>query len=204
MKETKETIIAVSLDLFSQKGYSAVSIRDICREVGIKESSVYYHFKNKQAIFDEILSGFQQKAAQMMDCFTSAMTGNWQPSGENFYMEVCRRFFEDYLMEDFCNKVMRLMLIEQHHNEHVKKIYDHWMFTEPLAFQSSIFRMLMDQGMLPEGNSEYIAVRYYAPVFFFAQKWLLSGPLTDENKNAFRKDAYQHIQYFFSDLGGAK
>ena len=52
MNTTKERILDVSLELFSQRGYSAVSIRDICKGVGIKESSVYYHFENKQNIFD--------------------------------------------------------------------------------------------------------------------------------------------------------
>ena len=46
MNYTKQQIFEVSLDLFSKKGYSAVSIRDICKYVQIKESSIYYHFKN--------------------------------------------------------------------------------------------------------------------------------------------------------------
>lgn len=204
MNETKEKILAVSLDLFSRKGYSAVSIRDICREVGIKESSVYYHFKNKQAIFDEIFSRFQQKANDMMGRLTAAMAADRHTENENFYTKVCNCFFEDYLMEDFCNKVMRLMLIEQHNNETVKELYASWMFTKPVEFQSRIFAVLMDRGMLPKADPEYAAIRYYGPIFFFAQKWLLCGPLSIENKNAFRKDAYRHIQYFFSELGGAK
>ena len=51
MNDTKQRILDVSLELFSQNGFSAVSIRDICRQVQIKESSVYYYFKSKQAIF---------------------------------------------------------------------------------------------------------------------------------------------------------
>ncbi|MDP3065263.1 MAG: helix-turn-helix domain-containing protein [Methanobacteriaceae archaeon] len=34
-KPTKEIILDVSLDLFSQKGFNAVSVREIPREVGI-------------------------------------------------------------------------------------------------------------------------------------------------------------------------
>jgi antitoxin component of RelBE/YafQ-DinJ toxin-antitoxin module len=47
-------------------GFSAVSIRDICGKVEIKESSVYYHYKNKQAILDAILQLFTDRADQMM------------------------------------------------------------------------------------------------------------------------------------------
>ena len=35
MNDTKQRILDVSLELFSQNGFSAVSIRDICRQVQI-------------------------------------------------------------------------------------------------------------------------------------------------------------------------
>ena len=38
MGDTKQKILEVSLDLFSQKGFSAVSIRDICAQVKIKKA----------------------------------------------------------------------------------------------------------------------------------------------------------------------
>jgi AcrR family transcriptional regulator len=52
---TRETIIREALNLFSVKGYDAVSLRDIASRVGIKESSLYNHFKNKQDLFDSIV-----------------------------------------------------------------------------------------------------------------------------------------------------
>lgn len=200
MNETKERILGVSLDLFSQRGYSAVSIRDICKEVGIKESSIYYHFKNKQAIFDELLCRFQKRATDMMTHLTSLMTDECKHFGDDYYMEVCNHFFEDYLMDEFCNKIMRLMWIEQFNNKEVKQAYEYWMFTEPLKFQSRVFQMLMEIGLIKKTDSEYIAIKYYSPIFFFAQKWLFSGKLSDENKNAFRKDAFRHIKLFFSEM----
>lgn len=202
MNETKERILGVSLDLFSQRGYSAVSIRDICKEVGIKESSIYYHFKNKQAVFEELLNRFQKKADSMMNHLTSLLTQDCSHLGNHFYLEVCNYYFEDYLMDEFCNKVMRLMWIEQFNNKEVKQAYDYWMFTEPLKFQSKVFQMLMEIGLIKKTDSEYIAIKYYSPIFFFAQKWLFSGKLSDENKNAFRKDAYRHIELFFSEMEG--
>ena len=202
MTETKERILDVSLDLFSQKGYSAVSIRDICKHVKIKESSVYYHFKNKQAIFDELLCRFQITADAMMEQLEASLTADQKQLGDEFYMSICDRYFENYLMDDFCNKVMRLMLIEQLNNENVKRMYDYWMFIKPLEFQSKIFQTLMKIGLIAKSDSEYISIKYYTPIFFFAQKWLFSGELSEENKSSFRKEAYKHIQLFFSEIGG--
>ena len=57
---TKEKIMDVALHMFSERGYEAVSIRDICGEVGIKESTLYYHFKNKMDILDSLIAKFKE------------------------------------------------------------------------------------------------------------------------------------------------
>jgi AcrR family transcriptional regulator len=52
---TKERILNISLELFSKHGFSGVSVRDIAKKVGVRESALYKHFKNKQDIFDSII-----------------------------------------------------------------------------------------------------------------------------------------------------
>lgn len=51
---TKEIIFQKALFLFSQKGYYASSIRNICAEVGIKESSFYNHYISKNHLLEDI------------------------------------------------------------------------------------------------------------------------------------------------------
>ncbi len=203
MGETKQRILDVSLELFSERGFSGVSIRDICKLVQIKESSVYYHFKNKQDILDALLLRFQKKAAGMMERLESALQAPPTVLEEGAFFAVCNSFFEEYLMDEFCNKMLRLMMIEGFHNEKVRKIYDHWAFSEPLRFQSSVFALLGQVEAISKKDSQYLAVSYYAPIYLYAQKWLFSGELSEDNKNAFRAAAYKHIQMFFAEMGGS-
>jgi len=202
MRDTKRRILDVSLELFSQNGFSAVSIRDICKEVHIKESSVYYHFTNKQAILNELLNQFKRQATDMMRQLEQGLESGFDPIRNHLFQKVCDAFFENYLMDEFCNKIMRLLSIEQFSSGTVQKIYDYWMFEEPLKFQSKVFAVLINAGVLPPSNSEYLAIKYYAPIYFFAQRWLFSGTLSEERKNAFRTDVYSHIQFFFEEIGG--
>ena len=201
MSSTKEKILEISLDMFSKQGYTTVSIRDICKQVGIKESSVYYHFKNKQSIFDELLNRFAETAHGMMSQLENGLT-----DGQNSFSDgintIASCFFNQYLMDDFCNKVIRIMLIERFSNDDVHKLYQEWMLDKPLNFQSKIFSALISIGVIPNGDSEYLAIKYYSPIYFYAQKWLFSGELTEENKAAFRAAAYKHIQLFFMEIGG--
>ena len=55
---TKEKILQISIEKISKKGYDNVSIRSIAQDVGIKESSIYNHYKNKEDILDKILKKF--------------------------------------------------------------------------------------------------------------------------------------------------
>lgn len=45
--------------------------------------------------------------------------------------------------------------------------------------------------------SKYLAVKFYAPIYLFMQQRLFCGTLTDERKQAFRGNAYEHIHSFF-------
>ena len=48
--ETRDEILRVAIDLFTDSGFEGTSVRDIARAVGITQSSLYYHFANKDEI----------------------------------------------------------------------------------------------------------------------------------------------------------
>ncbi len=51
----KEEIIRVASRLFNEKGYKAVSMRDIAKAMDIKAASLYNHINGKQQILSEII-----------------------------------------------------------------------------------------------------------------------------------------------------
>lgn len=58
---TKELIFTKSIELFAQKSYNGTSIRNICKEVGIKESSFYNHFESKNQLLESIFDFFNKQ-----------------------------------------------------------------------------------------------------------------------------------------------
>ncbi|MDE7333571.1 MAG: TetR/AcrR family transcriptional regulator [Lachnospiraceae bacterium] len=202
MNETKQKILNAALDLFSQNGFSAVSIRDICKVVDIKESSVYYHFKNKQAILDELLQHFESIATDLMSQLEQALSTTQKTFEVNLFKKICDCFFEKYLMDEYCNKIMRLLSIEHFSNDEMQKIYDYWIFDKPLNFQTKVFSLLVSVGIIKTADSKYLAVKFYAPIYLFMQRWLFCGTLTDEHKQFFRENAYKHINNFFKEMAG--
>lgn len=62
---TKERIIEEALTLFAEKGYQGTSVKNIADAVGIKDSSLYKHYKSKQEIFDTIVQEMSFRMERM-------------------------------------------------------------------------------------------------------------------------------------------
>lgn len=58
---TREALFEVAKQVFSQKGYHATNVSDIVAAVGMAQGSFYNHFKNKRALFEELLQSFAGK-----------------------------------------------------------------------------------------------------------------------------------------------
>ena len=51
----KQELVDVALSLFKEKGYEAVSVRDILKEVNGHPGMFYYYFESKQEIYNEAM-----------------------------------------------------------------------------------------------------------------------------------------------------
>lgn len=52
--ETRQHILDVALRLFSQQGVSSTSLAQIAQAAGVTRGAIYWHFKNKSDLFNEI------------------------------------------------------------------------------------------------------------------------------------------------------
>lgn len=201
VQETKEKILSVALTLFAKQGFHAVSIRDICRVVQIKESSLYYHFTNKRALLVELQRRFERLSTQMMRQLDEALSQPCHLCPSSF-QQVSQIYFERYLMDPFCNQYLRVLEMEQNNSEEIRQVYTKWMIDEPLRFQGQVFAALLGQNAAPSPDCAYLAVQYYAPIYLYAHRYLLHGELTEERKEAFRQQAGKHVAQFYAAQGG--
>jgi len=62
----KDEIIQTSAILFQKKGYSAVTMRDIAKTMGIKAASLYNHINSKQEILSDIIISLAEQFTEQM------------------------------------------------------------------------------------------------------------------------------------------
>lgn len=74
VNEAKERLCLSAVKLFSKKGYSAASIREIIEDAGVTRPVLYYYFKNKEDLFTFLVeSQFEEMCADLdeiiaLDC----------------------------------------------------------------------------------------------------------------------------------------
>lgn len=123
-QETKERILEAATRLFSERGYNGVSVRDLARAVGIKESSLYNHFPGKDAIVSEIYETFRTRllsrtvTAEMVDSMLDAVGGTR-------YFTTVFRAYSEHMTEPSSVMIWRILVAEQFRDPRANKLYNH-------------------------------------------------------------------------------
>ena len=193
---TRDKIMDVALNMFSERGYEAVSIRDICGEVGIKESTLYYHFKNKKDILDSLVEKFRTHIEDLLSHVDEITENPSQKKGKNAdpsVQMVDSYMIDSYLFDPFCNLMLRLMMIEQFHNEELRELYEKTLFTDPYEIQMNIYKRLASAGMMPEEDVEWVVKESHSYMTMLTFKYLLNGDLTDKRKKAYCKEVHEYM-----------
>ena len=62
-----EEIISVACSLFSKKGYSATSLKEIADQVGLHKTSLFHYFRNKEEILMEVMDKGLREYVNVLD-----------------------------------------------------------------------------------------------------------------------------------------
>ncbi|WP_349670849.1 TetR/AcrR family transcriptional regulator [Lacrimispora sp.] len=194
---TKEIILEVALSLFSKKGYSGVSIRDISKEVGIKESSVYNHFKNKQEIFQTLCQYFINVTNEMALSYYKRISESATVTEKEF-LSFCKSYVNDYLMENKINKFICMLVIEQSVNEEVAKIYHEILFDKALEGQRQLFEWMIKIDFLKEMDLDELVMEYYAPIVYWFHRYLVINTISQDIKDIINQKITNHVERFLA------
>jgi AcrR family transcriptional regulator len=55
MRSGREAIVAAAIEVFARKGYAGASTREICAQAGVTKPVLYYHFRGKEHLYQELM-----------------------------------------------------------------------------------------------------------------------------------------------------
>ena len=184
--DTKKKILKKAVDLFYLHGFVKASIRDIVRAVGVTNSTVYIHFKNKDEILYNIIEGI---GSTLLDELQKANESHKDPVDclrEMIFRQVClikekKREIKIYMEEQYqLPTALRKQSLQQH-----RQIYD--------LYRQKILE-LEKMGLLKKINETTMAFSIFA-MMNWAYRWFNEkGDLSIEDV------AEDIIQIFFSGI----
>lgn len=169
-EDTRKKILAKALELFSQRGYDAVSVGDIAAAVGVKAPSLYNHFSGKRAIFDAIV----EAAAEQYEQDTAKISIHVQDASRDFSVfeeitedalfEKVRQIFAYSLHDETICRLRKMLTLEQFRSPELAALYSHRYVEHLVAYHAAIFRDLIAAGCIQDGDPEALALLYVAPI----------------------------------------
>lgn len=170
---TKEKITEAALTLFAEKGYKGTSVKNIADAVGIKDASLYNHFKSKQEIFESIVKLVLTHISGLSN--TLGMSGDskqdMQDTESNREMnpetlkELTREAFLFYLTDPYISKFWRIAQMEQYTNPQIYTIFREIFMDNAISYQEQLFKELMEQELFCRGDARAAAINFYAPIY---------------------------------------
>lgn len=167
MGNTKEEILLVSLHLFAQDGYEAVSVSQIAGELGITKGALYRHYQSKRDIFDHILARMEQGDGEQAESHDmpqerkeDAPETYQEPSFADF-MAYSRSMFAYWTEDDFASSFRKMLTLEQFRNAEMQELYQQYLVSGPVAYVKDLFESMKFDSALEK------AVQFYATMFFF-------------------------------------
>ncbi|MDO5111016.1 MAG: TetR/AcrR family transcriptional regulator [Clostridia bacterium] len=182
---TKERIVSEALTLFSRKGYKGTSVKDIAAAVGVKDSSLYKHFKSKQDILDAIMATIKDHIQRITESF-GLPTGTDYDGAAAFYatltqddlVALSNKIFLFYLKDDLLSKFWRMGSMEQFHNPQVYALFRRFFLEDSIQYQAALFSEMIRHHIFIAADPEVMAVSFYTPIFFLLSKY--AGLESDE------------------------
>jgi AcrR family transcriptional regulator len=191
---TKEKIFNTSLDLFSQRGFSGVSIREITREVGIKESSLYNHFSTKDDILESILTYFRNDFSKTLPPVDS-LDDILQKSSVEAFLKAGHRNFKHYMEDETGMKMWRILQVEQYRSPLAREIILEDFFKKTIEFLEIVFSKLMDLKKIRPLDPKVLAIEYQYPVFTLLTEYNILK-FDGKDTSVVESKLDQHIAFF--------
>lgn len=187
----KEKILRVSIDLFAQKGYSDVSMREIAGVVGIRAASIYNHYTNKEAIIEEMISFFKTQLHQHVH---PAFEMNENLDVQS-YIQNTTKANNDFFSDPLYAQIGQIILREQFQNEKIRNLLLEELIVYPRMMLSAYFERLMRVGKMRNADPMLAAKEYHSFFIYEFYENALAQRFDDQSENLqFQRS--QHVRLF--------
>ncbi len=194
--KTKDKILKHALKLFSSKGYKATTVRDISGSIGIKQSALYNHFKNKDEILETLISNLTSSA--IVTLFDDKEAQGLHKQGKSLLMSIATTF--KLIGFDKDNEALfKLLMQEIYRNESIREIYNDHFYQENVKKLSGLFFGMMQEEMIKSSDPLLLANEFFSPLFFYQMQVSLLK-LDKKSTSSVVSMFEKHVDFFWENI----
>ena len=193
MKNTKQEILNVSLDLFSIYGFEATSMSKIANTIGIRKASLYSHFESKQAILNEIID----EILEYYDKKSIFVNTDWNtedvPENVDKIVKKIQGQIQFILHDPYISKARKMLVIEQFNNPILSKLQTKQNYIDVLNYFTEFIQLLIQKDILIKEDATIMASQFCLPITV----WINLCDREPERENEVMERIQKHIEQFF-------
>ena len=163
---TKERILQRALELFADRGFDAVSVRQIVGSLGLTEATLYAHYRSKRALLDAILERLE--ARLISPAFAPPSPDEFRGGARldiaSYLLEGARRFYARTDRETMLT--WRLLMVSQYHLPGARTGVKRHLLEAPARFFTTMVERMQEAGAVRTDTDARAAGRLLAAVFF--------------------------------------
>ena len=197
----RERIFDVSIDLFSEYGYDGVSVRQIAKEVGIRESSIYNHYPSKESILDSILEYYINR--MLANDIPVEQASENLDVGFDYFYRAGLIAFTSQLIDEKMSKITRIILIESYHNEKIRMFMKNSIISQAVEGWIVLFDLMKSKRLIRQDcDTRQLAESFYKyGLFLLYEHYIINYPEDDEEFiENLRKKSENHIKLLFDSV----
>ena len=186
----KELIIREALKLFSERGFAAVSMRDLAEAAGISVSTIYHYYESKQALVRDMIVRADELTAKARDSFFGILSSTEKVECEPF-VRAGVMYVTAYLRHEQIDPLLRMLESERFHEPAAEEAWQRMMFAGPMAHEAKVFELLAGRGEIRDTDADRLAGEYHGIVmlgYFTGDTDRLSRDLTAFYNRVFTDD----------------
>jgi len=189
---TRQKIIDAAIDLIAKEGYRGASVRKIAGAVGIRESAIYNHFRNKEEILKEIIAQIFTTPFQMSDPEERAKKGK----------SFLHQFVVAYKLISFDRKkekLFRVLMIELFQNERLRESFVKEFHQKDIQQLSKALFVMMQEGMIRSGDPIFMAQEFLSPLFYIRLQVSLLK-IDNRSTSPIATQFEKHVDFFWESI----
>ncbi|BDZ69787.1 TetR/AcrR family transcriptional regulator [Methanobacterium petrolearium] len=132
--------------------------------MGIRESSIYNHYHNKEAILDAIIDYFKSELNQ--SGLPEEEADALMEKGPEVFFKVGAKVYINQINTPKMEKIWRLVSIETYHNQKIREFFKTELLEDALTVWENVFRIMIEKKMIKPLNPRTLAYEYFSFIIF--------------------------------------